>query len=246
MDPYAWAWDREALVGVPMVFAAYLLALRRFPAAPWRVAAFLAAAVLVFAVSVSPLQTIALDYLLSAHLLQNVVLAEWAPALAVLGVPSALAARLARPRAVRALMHPLAALPLWLATYFLWHLPPAYDAALERPGTLLHLEHASYFAAGCLLWWPVVHRHPRALSSGGKAAYLFAAFLLASPLGLLLALLPDAVYGFYEEGPGLWGLSPLTDQQIAGVTMAAEQAVVFFAAFTVFFLRFLREEEAAG
>lgn len=231
---------------VPLLCAVYALALRRFPAPAWRVAAFLAGQALIFAASVSPLQTIALDYLLSAHLLQNVILAEWAPALVVLGLPPALAGRLARLRAVRALTRPLVALPLWLATYFLWHLPPAYDTALEHPATLLHLEHGSYFAAGCLLWWPVVHGQPRALSSGARAAYLFAAFLLASPLGLLLALLPDAVYGFYEEGPGLWGLSPLADQQIAGLTMAAEQAAVFFAAFTVFFLRFLREEEAAG
>ena len=72
---------------------------------------------------------------------------------------------------------------------------------------------------------------------------MFAAFALASPLGLLLALVPDAVYSFYERGPGLWGLSPTSDQQIAGVTMAGEQAVVFFAAFSLFFFRFLAEEE---
>ena len=60
---------------------------------------------------------------------------------------------------------------------------------------------------------------------------LFAAFVLASPVGLLMALLPEAAYSFYEEAPErLWGLSPLTDQQLAGVTMTSEQAVVFFAA----------------
>jgi hypothetical protein len=35
----------------------------------------------------------------------------------------------------------------------------------------------------------------------------------------------------------------LADQQIAGVTMAVEQAVVFFAIFTMYLFRFLREEE---
>ena len=68
--------------------------------------------------------------------------------------------------------------------------------------------------------------------------------MLASPLGLLLALLPRPLYDVYEHAPErLWGLSAITDQQIAGVTMASEQAVVFFAVFTFFFLRFLRDEE---
>ena len=83
-------------------------------------------------------------------------------------------------------------------------------------------------------------------SDGVKAAYLFAAFVLASPLGLLLALLPRPVYGFYKSAPQLWALSDLTDQQIAGVSMAVEQAVVFFAVFAYFFTRFLRAEQIAG
>jgi cytochrome c oxidase assembly factor CtaG len=83
------------------------------------------------------------------------------------------------------------------------------------------------------------------IGNGTKALYLFGAFVLASPLGLLLALLPSAVYSFYEDVPRLWGLSPLADQQIAGVTMASEQAVVFFAAFAVYLRRFFREEQGA-
>lgn len=93
------------------------------------------------------------------------------------------------------------------------------------------------------MWWPVVHGR---LSSGVKALYMFGAFVLGSPLGLLLALIPRAVYDFYVAAPRLWGLSPLADQQIAGATMAAEQAVVFFAVFTVLLLRFLEDEQASG
>jgi putative membrane protein len=245
MSPYAWTWDVDALVLVPLLLAGYALALRAYPASRARVAAFLSGLVLILAAFVTPLGTISLHYLLSAHLLQNVILAEWAPALCVLGLPPALAASVSRLRAARALVHPLVALPLWLATYFLWHLPWVYDAALEHQATLLHLEHGCYFAAGVLFWWPVLHDRPGGLSPGGKAAYLFAAFVLASPLGLLLALLPSAIYDFYLRAPRLWGLSPLTDQQIAGLTMAAEQAVVLFAFFVFFLVRFLRDEERA-
>ena len=246
MDPYAWTWNLEAVVLVPALAAAYLAAARVYGAPRWRIVCFLAAMALVAAAFVTPLETLALDYLLSAHLLQNVVIAEWAPALAVLGLPPALAAEAERYRLLRLLTHPAVALPLWLLTYFAWHLPWAYDAALERPETLLHVEHGCYLVSGALVWWPVVHDRPWPLSSGAKALYLFAAFVFASPLGLLLALLPSPVYDFYEHAPRrVWGLSPLTDQQIAGVTMAAEQAAVLFAAFAFCFTRFMREQEEA-
>jgi cytochrome c oxidase assembly factor CtaG len=83
------------------------------------------------------------------------------------------------------------------------------------------------------------------LEAGAAAVYLFGAFVLASPLGLLLALIPNAVYDFYEPAPRVWGWSPLTDQQVAGMTMAAEEAIVFFAAFAFYFVRFMRRDEAA-
>jgi putative membrane protein len=242
-DPYSWSLHVDAVAGVAVLVGAYAWALRRHPAPRWRLACFAAGATLLLAIAVTPLHALSF-HLLAAHLLQNVVLAEWAPLLVVLGIPPALGAALARSApGLRRLVHPLVALPLWLATYYLWHLPPAYDTALAHPGTLLHLEHLSYFVTGALMWWCVLQPEPWRLANGQKAAYLFAAFVLGAPLGLLLALLPDAVYGWYEGGFEPWGLGALTDQQLAGMTMAAEQSVVFFVAFLVFFVRFLADEE---
>ena len=244
MDPYRWSWNPEALLLVPLMTAGYFLALRRFPAPGWRITCFVTAMVLLLVVTITPLETIALNYLLVIHLLQNVVVAEWAPLLVVLGLPPALAATLAQSRAVRTLTHPVVALPLWLANYMLWHLPWLYDAALENPHTLLHLEHALYFATGVGMWWSVVQDEPHRLGAGLRAGVVFAAFILGSPIGLVLALVPDAVYDFYVDAPErLWGLTALEDQQLAGILMALEQASVFFAVFTVLFLRFLTEEE---
>jgi len=161
----------------------------------------------------------------------------------VIGVAPSLARELERFRLVRVVTHPLFALPAWLVSSYLWHLPALYDTALRHQDTVLHLEHTSFFATGALLWWPVVHGR---FTDGIKAAYLFAAFALASPLGLLLALLPRPVYDFYERAPELWGLAHTTDQQIAGVTMAVEQAIVFFAVFAFLLARFLRSEELSG
>ncbi len=239
MDPYAVTWDAEAVALVPTLCVLYALLLWVYPAERWRIGCFALSQALILAVFISPLETMALHYLLTAHLLQNVVLAEWAPALFMLGLPARFLGGLAHYRLFQMVASPFVALPLWLLTYFVWHLPWAYDAALQHPSTLLHVEHLCYFASGCLLWWPVVHNGPWRLGDGGRAAYLFAAFVFASPLGLLLALLPNAVYSFYEHAPRLWGLSPLGDQQIAGATMASEQAVVFFFACMVFFIRFV-------
>jgi putative membrane protein len=235
VDPYAWSWNPEALILVPAATVAYFWSIRAVPAPRWRVACWLAAMALVLAVTITPIETISLEYLLSVHLIQNVVLAEWAPLLAVLAIPPALAARAPRVPAVPALL-------LWVVNYGVWHLPWIYDAALRHPHSLLHLEHALYLLTGVLLWWPVVHGD---LGAGAKSAYVFAAFLLASPIGLLMALVPDPIYDFYADGPGLWGLSPILDQQIAGVSMAAAEAIVFFAVFAFFFARFFAEQDAS-
>ena len=157
-------------------------------------------------VTITPLETIAMNYLLVIHLLQNVVLAEWAPLLVVLGLPPALAATLAEPRFVRTLTHPAVALPLWLANYMLWHLPWLYDTALENPHTLLHLEHALYFATGS---GDVVERRAgRAASArhGDPRRRRLRRLHPREPDRPRARARPDAVYDFYVDAPErLWG-----------------------------------------
>lgn len=219
----------EAVAFVPLLAVAYVALRPRGP----RAAAAVAGLALIFAAFVTPLQQWATHTFLWAHLLQNVVLAEWAPALLVLAVPPG---RLRRLDA----MPMIPALAAWLATYFAWHLPWVYDYALRQPHTILHVEHTMYLAAGIAMWWPVVRG---AHNAGAKALYLFAAFVLASPIGLVLALIPKPIYDFYAHAQRTWGPSALGDQQLAGVTMALEQAAVFFAVFAFYLARFLREEQ---
>jgi cytochrome c oxidase assembly factor CtaG len=227
----------EAVGLAPALAVAYALVARVERPERRRVVAAIAGLTLIVTAFVTELQPLALHTFLWAHLLQNVVLAEWAPGLLVVAVPPVLGRRAAERRIFR----PQVALPAWLLTYVVWHLPWVYDFALRHPHSLLHLEHVMYLGAGVALWWPVIHGR---YSSGAKAAYVFAAFLLASPIGLVLALVPRPIYSFYEHAPRTWGPGPLADQQLAGVTMAVEQAVVFFAVFTLYLLRFLREEQA--
>jgi putative membrane protein len=243
VEPSPWSWDPApgVVVALALVALAYAVTVRTYATSRVRIASFAAGLALAAAVLVTPVETIAIHYLLSAHLFQNVALAEWVPALLVLGVGRPLAEALGTSPVFRALTNPFVALPLWLATYAAWHVPAAYDAAL-RNHALLHLEHACYLVAGFLLWWPVLQDAPHRLAYGLRATYMFAAFLLASPLGLLLTLLPEPIYSFYEAAPRPWDISPLADQQIAGVIMSASEAVVFFAAFSFFVSRFFTEE----
>jgi putative membrane protein len=245
LAPSPWSWPAAwvELAAVAALAAAYFVAARRHRPSRGRIACFAAALALIVAVSATPVATLALHYLLTAHLVQNVALAEWIPLLLAASVPPALAARLGDHAPFRQLTAPVVALPLWLAGYALWHVPAAYDAALEHRA-LLYLEHLTYLATGVLLWWAVLQSHPWRLSAGAKAAYLFAAFVFASPLGLLLALLPTPLYDFYVDAPRIRDLSPLTDQQLAGTGMAVSEAIVFFTAFAIFFVRFMSEEEA--
>ncbi len=244
-SPYAWQADVDTTVVIPALSLLYLFAVGRAGAPRWRIGCYAGSMALLGVAFWTPLHHLALHYLLTAHLLQNVILAEWAPLLAVLGVSAPMARWLAKARVWRALTHPAVALPIWLVDYFVWHAPPVYDAALHHQSWLIHIEHACYFASGILFWWPLVQDIPRRLPSGARTMYAFAAFLLASPLGLLFALLPRPVYPFYEHvQTRVWGLSPLADQEIAGVTMASEQAIVLFAVFIYWFRRFLAEEGA--
>src|SRR3954449_1606576 len=103
----------EATIGVPLLALAYAAIARRERPSKARVLAAAAALALIAAAFTTPLQTYALHTFLWAHLLQNVVLAEWAPALLVLAVPPLIAARLA----TATIFRPLVVLPVWVATY---------------------------------------------------------------------------------------------------------------------------------
>jgi putative membrane protein len=243
VSPSDWSWSFELLLPLGLG-ALYAASLRRLPAERWRVASFAAGCALLAGALGSPLDTLAREYLVLGHLWQNVLLAEWAPLLLVLGVSSPLAAALGRRGVVRVLTLPYVALPLWVANYAVWHLPAAYDGALRHPHSLLVVEHVSYLGTGVLLWWPVLQDAPRSLTSQARAAYVFAAFVLSAPLGLVLALVPRPIYDFYADAPErVWGLSRLADQQFGGISMAGEQSLVFFAVFAYWFMRFLSEEE---
>lgn len=194
----------------------------------------------------SPLETIAIHYLLLMHLLQNVMVADWAPPLLVLGLTPAMRAAVASRggRWLAAITRPRVALPFWLAVWYGVHLPAFYDYALRHPW-LLNVEHALLLAAGLVFWWPVFSELPQRLSSALRLVYLGAAYVGSAFLSLALIFSSSAFYGFYEAAPRLWGISAEKDQNLGGILMNGEQMIVFFAALSYFLMRLLSEEEEA-
>ena len=195
----------------------------------WRVALFAGGLALVVVPLNSPLETLAAHYLVLAHLVQNAVIADWAPPLLILGLTPAMRAAIERRggRPMAFITTLPVALAIWLTGWYLIHISSVYDGVLRHP-LLLNLEHAILIAIGLIFWWPVLGAS-RALA-GDVVLYLLAAFVAASFLGLAFTFITHPFYSFYLDAPRVWGLSPSEDQNLGGVVMNAEQSVVFLSA----------------
>jgi putative membrane protein len=222
---------------------AYIAAARRDPPG-WRALLYGGGLLLVVGALNSPLETIAVNYLLLIHLLQNVMIADWAPPLIILGLTPTMRRALARlgGAALAWLTQPKVALPLWLVGWYGIHLALFYDFALRNPWAL-NIEHALLIAIGLLFWWPVLAGEPHDVSVAVKIGYLGAAFVGSAFLGLALTFSDAPFYDFYEAAPRLWGLSAAQDQNFGGILMNAEQSAVFLAAILYFLLRLIPEEQ---
>jgi len=186
---------------------------------------------------VSPLDEIGDSYLLSGHMLQHVLIGDAAPAVALVAlrgplifflVPAAVLARLARLRPLRRLLalllRPVTSLTVWMLVIAGWHVPAAYDYTLHHQ-TVHDLEHLSFIVAGVLVWMQIVdpaRRHR--LSTAQRLAYMLVIFAAGAVLaGLLIGSTAPLYPAYAADGPRLFGISPLRDQQLAGIVMVAEQ-----------------------
>lgn len=186
---------------------------------------------------VSPVDRLAAERL-SMHMVQHILLLMVAPlgillanpfAAVVWGLPACLRERFAglfRDGApLRSGLSVLTMMPVAWAVYVVnlwaWHHPALYQAALSY--RWLHdLEHGLFFAAAVLFWWPIANAAPlyrpgRGL--GPSVAYLLAATLQNTLLGMTIALPERVLYPFYSAVPALEALSPIQDQALGGGIM---------------------------
>ncbi len=241
-DPWRGVADVEWALAVAVFAVWYAWAAHVLAVPAWRRCCFAAGLLLVAVALLSPIEHIALDAMLSFHLLQNVMLADWAPPLLVLGISPAMAAVAERRRWFRAVTSPPFAILYWLAVWYVVHIPAVYGYALDHRWPL-GFEHLVFLTAGVLFWWPVLV--PGRMAAGPKLAYLGAAFFLAAPVATLIALAPTTLYPFYDHTPHLWGLTPIEDQQIGGILMAVEQSIILFVVFSITFLQMLADDDDA-
>lgn len=232
-----WPW----VAAVALFAAWYLWAAAYYRVPVWRRLCFLTGLALVAAGLLSPIEHVALRSMLSFHLLQNVMLADWAPPLLVLGLTSAMAAVAERRAAVRVITRPVVAQGYWLAVWYGVHLPAVYEYGLARSWAL-GIEHLLFLTAGLAFWWPLLV--PGRMRPGGRLIYVSVAFFLAAPVALIIALAGETIYPYYDTTPHLWGLDTLEDQQLGGMLMAVEQSVILFVVAAVALVQLLRDEDA--
>ncbi|HEY3766729.1 MAG TPA: cytochrome c oxidase assembly protein [Gaiellales bacterium] len=247
VNPWQLVFDPEWLIGLLIVAADYVVVVRAYerrgrPVSWRRRLAFTGGLAITALALFSPIEHLALHSMLSFHLLQNVMLGDWAPPLFLLGLSAAMTQGLARQRWVAVLANPPFALGLWLVTWYVTHIPAVYDYALRNQG-LLGVEHLAFLISGLAFWWPEIV--PGYLTPIGKISYLALAFLAISPLDLFVYLANHPLYSFYVHTPKLGGISALADQQIAGVAMAIESNLVLLTVIAFALMRLLAEEPAA-
>jgi cytochrome c oxidase assembly factor CtaG len=191
----------------------------------------------------SPLETIAIHYLLLAHLAQNAISADIAPPLLILGLTPLAREALERRagRLFQGVTAPAVALVVWLVSWYGIHLSVVYDFLL-RHQLLLNLEHGILISAGLIFWWPVLSGTARSLAAPGGLLYLFIAFASSAFLGLALTFLPS-FYSYYQQTPRLWGFSPDSDQNVGGSIMTGEQSAVIVAGMCWVFFRLLDDDQ---
>src|SRR5262249_32315117 len=126
------------------------------------------------------------------------------------------------------LTHPLAALTIFIAVSWVWHVPPIYDLALRSDGWH-YLQHDCFLSAALLLWYPVVRPYPSRprWSSWLLLPCLLLADLSNTVLWAVLTFSERVLYPYYAEVPRLAGLSALEDQSAAGLLMWVPGSIAF-------------------
>jgi putative membrane protein len=255
------------LLGVAGFYGAGLVRLRASgggrSALPARRAAGFAGGMLVLAASLlSPIDHLA-EELSWVHVVQHMLLMNVAAPLLVVGMPFVVglwalprhgrraaghwkrAAESWNPRRYL-LWQPLVTWALFALTLWVWHLPRLYEAALDH--RLLHdVQHVSFLAAACLFWRVLLDPVSRLrLSRGVGVVYLFATSLHASLLGLFMALAPRVWYSTYAAAaPGAL-LTPIEDQQLAGLIMWMPACMIYAVVAALLFGWWLRDDAAAA
>jgi cytochrome c oxidase assembly factor CtaG len=196
------------------------------------------------------------DHWLVAHMIQHELLMIVAAPLLALAAPLVALMWAMPPRARQKTAHavrrrisglwrllasPATAFILYALALWVWHLPVLYDYALEHEAAHA-LEHLCFFGTATLFWWSIAHgQHGRA-GYGAAVVYLFATAAHGGVLGALLTFAPRVWYPPYLANH-TEALTPLQDQQLAGLLMWVPASLSFVAGALFFFAEWLRQSD---
>jgi putative membrane protein len=221
----------------------------------WRAGSFVLGLLFIWIATASPLA--ALDHeMLTAHMVQHLLLMTLAPPLILFGMPRKPLADGLLQRFLQAIDRPLRSEPIqqlasvvaspalcWFAaagTLVVWHIPSVFMLGL-RSQMWHSVEQLCFLASGLLFWWPVV-RPSASTSKWPESSILLYLFLATLPCDILsgfLVFCDRVVYPVFLSSPRSFGLSALEDQQCAGALMWTCVTVVYLIAGSVFTARLL-------
>jgi putative membrane protein len=251
-------WVSGVLILAALAYLREWLRIRRSDlesVAGWRAGMFLLGLLFIWMATVSPLA--ALDHvMLTAHMVQHLLLMTLAPPLILLGVPvkplvhrplQQFLQAIGRPlrsalmqKMGRALTHPALCWFAAVGTLVVWHIPSMF--ALGLRSQMWHgIEQVSFLASGLLFWWPVVQpcRSASKWPESSLLVYLFLATLPCDILSGFLVFCDRVVYPVFLSSSQSFGLSALEDQQCAGALMWTCVTIVYVIAAAAFAARLL-------
>jgi putative membrane protein len=198
-----------------------------------------------------PMHDLAERYLFSIHMVQHMLISMVAAPLMLLGTPDWLLRMLLKPRpvyaAARRLTRPFVAFVIFNTVIVATHWPAFVEFTLHSE--VFHFgAHALLFGAALLMWWPVISPLPEmpSLSYPGRMLYLFLQSILPTVPASFLTFGSTPLYHFYETVPRIWGISALTDQRIAGLTMKIVGGLILWSVIAVIFFKWYRQEQTEG
>lgn len=228
--------------------------LRRRSGAPLhhrQIASFMIGALVLIVALQSPLDYLAERYLLTAHMVQHMLLVLVVAPLLLAGTPGwflrPIVHRSGLWPVARFVTQPILALLLFHVAYTAYHLPTFYVASLTSE-PLHALMHLVFLATAVLTWWPLLSPLPDLprLSYPLRMLYVCAKVVLDQPVAALISLAPEPLYSFYASAPRVVGLTPLEDQQIAGLVMWVGGSLFYFLLLTAIFFRWALGAEASA
>jgi cytochrome c oxidase assembly factor CtaG len=259
-----WEWDPWIVAPLAVCGALYSSGIARLwrtragrAIRKWEAACFASGWIVLLVALCSPVHELS-ESLFAAHMVQHELLMAVAAPLLVLGRPLVptlwalpprariMAARATRSRAWRNFWHlasrPADAWVLHAAAIWAWHMPVLFQLAL-RSDFAHAIQHACFLGSGLLFWWALIHGRGARIGRGASVLYVFTTAMHTGLLGAMMTIARTPWYPAYAPREAALGMSPLQDQQLAGLIMWIPASIPYLIAALLLLAAWMRDSE---